>query len=1011
MSMLTQSKITATWSLHLIASLMLALAAPAAELAWDNPSPRALFYAGFDDSKKPVEIGTISHQQVVLEPGKFGSGLVIAKGTRGGSALAGPGHQLDPRRGSATYWLKLNTAAQTHGPPEIFGVWPGPPEISAGFRAQQPKLGKPGEETPGEIYFSAAGQRISSGDFPLVAGQWHHVVWTWWGLQHCIYVDGKLKTEKSVASPMVSEQSQSLRIGVFNGGDQDITLDELAIYNVVLNADEVDALFKAQRPGPLTRFNPRPIEIAAQWAPGEAKVHLAADAGNSLTTQTDRFLVTALNAAGAVVGRAEIFPLHRGFGETVLSLGTMPPGRYHVTVTALDVSGRTLATKSSEPYELPRTKWLGNDLGKTDTIQPPWTPIQRDGKTLKVWGRSHALAGGFGLPQQITSAGKPMLARPIELEIEHDGRSQPIQGARLSFDTLKPHEANWTGSASAGGVQIHLRGRLEYDGLLKFTLRLTPAQRPVEIQALRLQMAMPAERALFLHTTGDQTYWWYTYKACTATNPGVFHDNLKQQFGSKATFLPVVLFSDHERGLEWFAENISGWQVDDRKPIQQMIRDPDGVVRLESQLANQPFTLDRPIEITFGLMATPVKPLPPDWRTAYVDHHPLPLKSDLAMWWLWPDAQGKDSRQGAYNLCPVDLETWRRDLNRPNRTGIKIAPFVNAHVLIPHPPDDWPGFNHILQAETQNDGWIAQPTSGFRDYWTYQLNRWLDADGLDGIYIDESYAFGANASLLGGGYVRADGTHGLGFNLLGLREQLKRTRQIFLDHHKRPLVWLHTTANMWPHAWAFADVVTDGEGFEFNQPAAPDFIDLFGGKLLEASAGRGATGGPWLLSIGRAQKFGFVPVFLNRVKFYNQPEYPQAMRTQHGLLTLLDIIPMSYHPGQLAQAKQAFGIGASDVRFHGYWDQTAVDTGHPEVKASYYSRSNSLLIVVVNLGNDSYEGTLRLNSQLLGGNPSKWTLRDAESGQHLSLSNGTCRTSILRHDFRLIQLDDTGQEP
>src|SRR5262245_14858814 len=87
-------------------------------LSWDDPTPRALFYAGFDDPQKLVTIGTLGPQRVVLESGKFGQGLVIAKGIRMGSVLTGPGHQLDPLRGTLTFWLKLNSA-EHEGPTEI----------------------------------------------------------------------------------------------------------------------------------------------------------------------------------------------------------------------------------------------------------------------------------------------------------------------------------------------------------------------------------------------------------------------------------------------------------------------------------------------------------------------------------------------------------------------------------------------------------------------------------------------------------------------------------------------------------------------------------------------------------------------------------------------------------------------------------------------------------------------------------------------------------------------------
>ncbi len=112
-------------------------------------------------------------------------------------------------------------------------------------------------------------------------------------------------------------------------------------------------------------------------------------------------------------------------------------------------------------------------------------------------------------------------------------------------------------------------------------------------------------------------------------------------------------------------------------------------------------------------------------------------------------------------------------------------------------------------------------------------------------------------------------------------EQLKRVRQIFLDHGKRPLVWIPVYGKVMPHAFAFTDIWSEGEAFMFEKPTAPDWVDLWGAKLLEPGAAQG--GGPWLLAIGTAQKFGAIPLFLNYIRFYDKPEYIPAMRAQYDL--------------------------------------------------------------------------------------------------------------------------------
>jgi hypothetical protein len=147
---------------------------------------------------------------------------------------------------------------------------------------------------------------------------------------------------------------------------------------------------------------------------------------------------------------------------------------------------------------------------------------------------------------------------------------------------------------------------------------------------------------------------------------------------------------------------------------------------------------------------------------------------------------------------------------------------------------------------------------------------------------------------------------------------------------------------------------------------------------------------------------------LNYIKFFNLPEYPQAMRAMHGLLTLLDIIPISYSPGNLAQIKQDFGIAADNVQFHGYWDQTAVQASREDVKVSYYRRNTSALIVVMNLGQEPFFGQIMLDWKTLGLDAESATIRDAESKAIHLVQRGGVMLRVPRHDFRLLRVDVVG---
>lgn len=1011
----------------MLVSLLLVWVTPS-QAQWDNPTPQVLLYADMENAADVTPIGTLPQQRVFQTLGKFGNGLRIAKPAPGNSFLQGTGPYLDPRRGSISFWLQLQSATLT-GTPEIFDIFPGPPRILASLAT-----------TRDSLVFTVLGYTVSSGPLtPLAIGTWYHIAWTWWGMEHKVYVNGTLGQATTIGTPMVPTQAASFRVGPAGGGTQDIVLDELTIYNVTLTPAEVTTLATAVTPGPLATFDTHSLLLDAQWAPGDRQVHVAVDVGNAHTVAAASATVTVKNAANTTVGSGVITPLLRGFGEGVFAISPMGPDTYHVEVVARDVSNATLATASSPPFVVPSTPWLGNTLALTDVVQPPWTPMTRTGQTVQVIGRTMELGNGIGLPQQMTSQGKTLLAAPVSVDIVQGGSVLPITGRStvtvggggsvtmiaapalprtmlaqsvgpsITFTSEASHLVQWSGSGTAGPVQLAVQGSVEYDGMMLFTVEMSPTAGPVVIDRIDLTLAMPAARAPFMHTTTDQRYWWYPYKAATAATPGVFHTNLMQQAG-KSTFLPFVLFSDHDVGLEWFADNPSGWVVNEAQVMQTMSRDAGNIITLQNHIANIPFTLTAPRRFTFGLQATPVKPLPSDWRTLSVHFNPLPLTSTLHLWWVWPtDQGGACCRQGQFNLYPVDMAGWNAAWAAKRAAGLKIAPFTNAHVELPHGADTWESLNAILYDETQNDGWIGQPTRGYRDYWIYQLNQWFAGGGLDAIYIDESYGFGVTQFLLAGGYIKEDGTHGYGYTNMGVRKLLQRVRQLFLDHGLRPLVWIHNTSTQTPHAFAFTDMMSDGEGYMFETPTDPDWVDTWGNRLLDPSVGDSTDGGPWLLSISRAQKYGTIPVFLNYIKFFSLPtEYAAAMRQYHGLTGLLDIIPIdsrintTTNAAPLLAAKEALGIGAADVTWQPYWTQTAVLPSRADIKASYWQRTASTLALVMNLG-EAFTGAVTVNLAGLG--LTGGTVKDGETNAPYTVTGGQITMTIPRHDYRLLRFD------
>jgi hypothetical protein len=955
-----------------------------------DPTPRALLFAGFNDGKVSSDRELRVDAAHFDIRGKIGEGAVLTKSYDTGTFLGSNIVRFDTRRSTVAFWMKLNDL-HLEGLPQIFGVYPGPPRLDATFSLV--------DGFTFAVNFGNHAETINTGKFQWNVGDWHHVIWTWQGSRHRVYIDGALKREKIFSSPMQWVAESPLWFGPTFSGYQNATIDEFAIYNFAFSEAEVAAAYYRNVSAPLSPITPHGIDVVAEWGPGVQKVSVAADSGNDLEASAVRYIVD-VQRDNTLIASGEITKLNRGFGEAVIATGPMTAGTYVVTVKLFNGSNHLLGTKVSSAFILERTPWLGNSLGITNDIQPPWTPIVANGLKLSVWGREYDLSGGFGLPVQIMSQGQPLLTRPIALEIDKGNGRFQLKPSSLLITETSAHKVTWQGSATGEGLTATVIGSLEYDGMVLITLKLFPDTVPVTIRKAHLQTVIPSERAVFMHTTTDQPYWWYTYKSKVPIDPGVFHTNLVQP-AFQSSFLPVVLFSDDDRGLEWFAENPRGWRVNESLPMQEMIRDTAGNVQLQNNIVNKTVSLNEPMEISFGFEATPVKPLPADWRGGRfgsAGNASIFPNNNLDVYWDWRghESGGRSNTNfPIFRLIPVDADAYKTAVQPIRNDNRKVAPFINFHVTLPVTGDNWTSLD-ILKSETRNDGWIAMPSKGDADYWLYHVNTALSNNTYDALYIDEPDP-NTSASLLSGGYIKEDGTHGAGYMLLGMRDKLKRLRQAMLDNGKRPLIWLHTTAKMYPHAFAFADIASDGESFMFENPTDPDWIDQWG---------NGRFGSEWIRGLSRSQKFGLIPAFLNYIKFWYLPtDYTKALRSMYGVLAIHDIgvTTGDNSDNWFVTIKKDFGITEPDVAFKGFWEQSGVRPDDANIKVSYYNRTKSALIFLTNMG-EAYSGNVSIDFSALGLNPAGAVITDAESKQTINIVGGKINLWIPRHDFRALQI-------
>lgn len=141
----------------------------------------------------------------------------------------------------------------------------------------------------------------------------------------------------------------------------------------------------------------------------------------------------------------------------------------HVEGAVLDDGGE------SDDRRLARLRWLDSEIGKEDTVFPPYLPIRRDGLTLSWLGHTLEL-GENGLPRRITSSFRddnsfcdgPALDL-LGASAVFGTRSGAVFQGELAFRSEKETEVRWEVRGTLGKLPARLNGSLEFDGTMRFS--------------------------------------------------------------------------------------------------------------------------------------------------------------------------------------------------------------------------------------------------------------------------------------------------------------------------------------------------------------------------------------------------------------------------------------------------------------------------------------------------------------------------------------------------------------
>jgi len=675
--------------------------------------------------------------------------------------------------------------------------------------------------------------------------------------------------------------------------------------------------------------------------------------------------IVVTGADGKEVARSKAAIDADAYAKAVLQLPNLAPGKYQVKVACRDQSGTVLKEKDTTftKQDLAATyDWWRTTRGSIEKVIAPWTPVTRKGSTFGVWGRDMEV-GAAGLPTRITTQGKDILAAPGALVATlADGKEITATGAEAKTLFDQDHRKTVVVASQCGDLAVSSEVTVEFDGMMKVAMTLSPRQ-PTALKGLKIVLPYREALADYIHacTAEIRSGYWYGF---TPKGTGRVWDC--RMLGDKTmkvgSFIPYVWLGSTKGGLCWFADSDEGWIPNDDTPAIEMQRNAAGRVDLVFNLISGDAVLDAPRTITFALQASPVKQMHPGWRED--------------KWWCGDTFKNYAHDQNLIFastpfVVPKHREQSKELVDAQHKAGLPAVPYF-IHTCLP-------GYL-VPELHACQEEWCSTRMSygqkalcyggSLNDYMVHRWSQFAEQAGVDGYYSDNIAPLECDNLEHGCGYKLPDGRVQPTFPMFGTRDYFLRSRAAFLEQRGESKLVLHMTNNMIIPWIGAADVAYDGEHHVIYPEMKKDFMDFWSLERLRVD-----FPGQWGVAVNFMHEY--------QGDWSRDPVAEQAAyRAYLGAVMLHDALPTGNHNGharELIEMRKQFGIGADDVTFLPYWDDTGLAAKAESIKLAGWKKPDRMLLLVANFG-ERQEAVVAIDPARLGWGGATLAVTDLERG-------------------------------
>jgi hypothetical protein len=803
-----------------------------------------------------------------------------------------------------------------------------------------------------------------------------------------------------------------------------------------------DFSWKINRPQTIWKLDAdaaKRIDTQFAYFPSFNALHVLVDVANLQQRGDVKSIQLSIRKKGTTQNIAQIVmpPLKNNTSElTQWDIPALGEGEYEL-VTQLQGVSVEPQVQSFVRHQFP---WENNQLGLSDIVVPPFTPIVVKGNEIDTVLRQHQV-NGLGLWNQVVADGKPLLTAPMRIEANIGGKVLLAQGQVKVLShkaTQVVTGANWQAGALKGSTQ----SVWDYDGVMKSTFTLEPTSQKVD----SLTLVIPLDNRLMplMHACTDGVR--INYAGKVPDGQGVIWDSTKAARNSIiGNYAPYIWVGGQERGLAVFGDNDAGWITDDKSPSQEIVRNADGTLELRLNLISRPSQIAKTCNIVIGFQATPVKPMPQNWRLWTVGANGgAKAPGQYRQGWLG-SGYGRGTVTPFSDIYPRDQNFSIYDaLEKTRKTGVIDKNFIEQWLKGYQLSDGEKGKAELAKyrgeigymfrvAASQPDGMLVytdsrgarfdtpegqtflnewnrnlfpqrqwnygggadydiDPVPSYRDYTSWYWQKMLSTFD-DGIYWDNVFLQSNFNPISSDAYFRPDGQLQPSAGLWNMRALVRRGAVLAAELGKPDRDMVHMSNTAIAPILSFATSQLSWE----NHAGDSDFQDRFSRDYIQ--------------TVNTGRQFGNLPITLtvNQISSTDPQKVNWINRTAAGVMLTHEIKPLlrQYPTDPFFENYDRlvnFGYGQPVVAVYNYWDKSTFPAQvSGDTSSIIVSKPGHAMMIVCDWG-DGGNMQVKLDTKVLSLNGTL-KVTDAETGEALNVSGDTISFTLKKHDFEVIQID------